>query len=708
MQQNSLIIMSNPIKLRYNRIVWGLLFLVLLIGILFIYVDYTGLINENVPQRSNEISKKPSLTYKSRQFYLNGQPLQIISGTINYFRVHRKYWRTRLLQLKAAGFNTVDTCIPWNLHEKTKGSFNFHADFNIRKFIKLAQSVGLYVIIKPGPFVGSQIDFGGLPGWLLKDANMRVRSMYMGFTLAVDNYFQVLMHQLVDLQASPNGGPIIAIQLEHEYGSFGDSLQYLHFLRSTLRRYGATEAFYACETVEGFSRHRRLNGDFIGINFNRPEDGRRMISNRQAWGRDLPLFVSELWSGHQLNWNALDRHDVIRPATLANLISKLLGPMRASLSLHMFHGGTNFGFMASRLVATSHDWDAPVHESGSRDTLKYRAVAAAVSMATGNRSDSSGRRRAEKELFGIVGGSGGRVKDYGNFSIDSVLTWSELINLIEDPKLYESAKFMEEVDQNFGFIVYRSAFKAGQVVTVDGYVADWGLLLINGAPPDPADPSSGQLSGAIPRQHDQQQQVQQQQPAQRHLSLKRSQLAAPTNTLDLIVENLGRSSSSSGGAPEANAQRKGLASWQSLNAEQLQAPGRLLINEQPVPSYKIYSLRLDAAFMAKVAVRRSSWLSVSSAAALPRGQPGLYRASLRLMDEPLADTYLDMSAWRKGVAFVNGFNLGRYWTEAGPQRTLYLPAPLLRRGDNEVIIFELIRPGSHVSFMRSPKFVYPV
>uniref|UniRef100_A0A1I8IZ28 Glyco_hydro_2_C domain-containing protein n=1 Tax=Macrostomum lignano TaxID=282301 RepID=A0A1I8IZ28_9PLAT len=192
--------------------------------------------------------------------------------------------------------------------------------------------------------------------------------------------------------------------------------------------------------------------------------------------------------------------------------------------------------------------------------------------------------------------------------------------------------------------------------------------------PDPADPSSGQLSGAIPRQHDQQQQVQQQ-PAQRHLSLKRSQLAAPTNTLDLILR----------WCAEANAQRKGLASWQSLNAEQLQAPGRLLINEQPVPSYKIYSLRLDAAFMAKVAVRRSSWLSVSSAAALPRGQPGLYRASLRLMDEPLADTYLDMSAWRKGVAFVNGFNLGRYWTEAGPQRTLYLPAPLLRRGDNEIL-----------------------
>uniref|UniRef100_A0A1I8FB29 Glyco_hydro_35 domain-containing protein n=1 Tax=Macrostomum lignano TaxID=282301 RepID=A0A1I8FB29_9PLAT len=325
----------------------------------------------------------------------------------------------------------------------------------------------------------------------------------------------------------------------------------------------------------------------------------------------------------------------------ANLISKLLAPMRASLSLHMFHGGTNFGFMASRLVATSHDWDAPVHEVRAVGTqLKYRAVAGGRSTATPWQPETDRTAREGDEPKRNYLGS------------------------LADPKLYESAKFMEEVDQNFGFIVYRSAFKAGQVVTVDGYVADWGL--------------------PYPGNTIEQQQVQQQQPAQRHLSLKRSQLAAPTNTLDLIVENLGRSSSSSGAVrPKPTLSAKGLASWQSLNAEQLQAPGRLLINEQPVPSYKIYSLRLDAAFMAKVAVRRSSWLSVSSAAALPRGQPGLYRASLRLMDEPLADTYLDMSAWRKGVAFVNGFNLGRYWTEAGPQRTLYLPPPLLRRGDNE-------------------------
>uniref|UniRef100_A0A1I8FMC1 Beta-galactosidase n=1 Tax=Macrostomum lignano TaxID=282301 RepID=A0A1I8FMC1_9PLAT len=166
-----------------------------------------------------------------------------------------------------------------------------------------------------------------------------------------------------DLQASPNGGPIIAIQLEHEYGSFGDSLQYLHFLRSTLRSI------------------RRYRGIL------RLRDCRR------------------LWSGHQLNWNALDRHDVIRPATLANLISNCLANASQPVSAHVsrrnqlwFHGVPTSGHQ-SRL-----DWDAPVHESGSRDTLKYASRGCGVSMATGNRSDSSGRRRAEKELFGIVGG----------------------------------------------------------------------------------------------------------------------------------------------------------------------------------------------------------------------------------------------------------------------------------------------------------------
>uniref|UniRef100_A0A1I8F8X2 Glyco_hydro_35 domain-containing protein n=1 Tax=Macrostomum lignano TaxID=282301 RepID=A0A1I8F8X2_9PLAT len=278
----------------------------------------------------------------------------------------------------------------------------------------------------------------------------------------------------------------------------------------------------------------------------------------------------------------------------------------------MFHGGTNFGFMASRLVATSHDWDAPVHESGSRDTLKYRGRGCGRSMQTEeNRSDSSGRRRAEKELFGIG--------------------WRLLIN---------------GCTPGPGGSVIRAAERSHT----------------------PATRSAAAGSAAASR-------------SATHLSLKRSQLAAPTNTLDLIVENLGRSSSSSVVAREATLSAKASP---SLNAEQLQAPGRLLINEQPVPSYKIYSLRLDAAFMAKVAVRRSSWLSVSSAAAAAPGQPGLYRASLRLMDEPLADTYLDMSAWRKGSLLLTD----SIWADIGPRRGrkghCTCAAPLLRRGDNEL------------------------
>uniref|UniRef100_A0A1I8FI65 Glyco_hydro_35 domain-containing protein n=1 Tax=Macrostomum lignano TaxID=282301 RepID=A0A1I8FI65_9PLAT len=188
-------------------------------------------------------------------------------------------------------------------------------------------------------------------------------------------------------------------------------------------------------------------------------------------------------------------------------------------------------------------------------------------------------------------------------------------------------------------------------------------LLINGAPRTRRIRHPGQLSGAIPRQHD---------PAAAGSAAAGSATpqpetlptcGPPTNTLDLIVENLADPQAAPVVRPKPNAQRKGLASWQSLNAEQLQAPGRLLINEQPVPSYKIYSLRLDAAFMAKVAEKFMAERVVCRSSA--RRPAGIVPASLRLMDEPLADTYLDMSAWRKGVAFVNGFNLGRYWTEAG-------------------------------------------
>ena len=165
------------------------------------------------------------LTIKDGEFKMNGESFRIYSGSMHYFRIMPEYWEDRLRKLKAAGFNTVETYVCWNMHEPRKGEFDFTGRFDIRRFIKTAQEVGLYAIVRPGPYICAEWDFGGLPAWLLKDRNMRLRCAYPEYLQHVSDFYHRLFEEIGDLQQSECGN-IIAMQIENEYGSYGNDKEY--------------------------------------------------------------------------------------------------------------------------------------------------------------------------------------------------------------------------------------------------------------------------------------------------------------------------------------------------------------------------------------------------------------------------------------------------------------------------------------------------
>ena len=171
-------------------------------------------------------------------FYLNGQPFKILSGAIHYFRIDPDDWYHSLFNLKALGFNTVETYVPWNAHEPHKGQFDFSGRLDIERFIQTAQSLGLYMIVRPSPFICAEWEFGGLPAWLLEE-NMRIRSSDPAFIEAVSHYYDRLLGILTRYQVD-QGGPILMMQVENEYGSYGEDKTYLRAVRDLMKEKGVT------------------------------------------------------------------------------------------------------------------------------------------------------------------------------------------------------------------------------------------------------------------------------------------------------------------------------------------------------------------------------------------------------------------------------------------------------------------------------------
>uniref|UniRef100_A0ABK0M9B8 Beta-galactosidase n=1 Tax=Rattus norvegicus TaxID=10116 RepID=A0ABK0M9B8_RAT len=251
------------------------------------------------------------LRTKGPNFMLEDSTFQILGGSIHYFRVPREYWRDRLLKLKACGLNTLTTYVPWNLHEPERGKFDFSGNLDLEAFIWLAAKIGLWVILRPGPYICSEIDLGGLPSWLLQDPDMKLRTTYPGFTKAVDLYFDHLMSRVVPLQYK-HGGPIIAVQVENEYGSYNGDHAYMPYIKKALEDRGIIEMLLTSDNKDGLEKGV-VDGVLATINLQSQQELVALNSILLSIQGIQPKMVMEYWTGWFDSWggshNILDSSD---------------------------------------------------------------------------------------------------------------------------------------------------------------------------------------------------------------------------------------------------------------------------------------------------------------------------------------------------------------------------------------------------------------
>ncbi|MDE7298915.1 MAG: beta-galactosidase [Lachnospiraceae bacterium] len=556
-------------------------------------------------------------------FYLNGEQFKMISGAIHYFRTVPEYWRDRLEKLKAMGCNTVETYIPWNMHEPKKGEFCFDGMLDIRAFVKTAQELGLYVILRPSPYICAEWEFGGLPAWLLAEDGMKLRTSYAPFLAHVREYYRVLLPMLVPMQIT-HGGPVILMQVENEYGYYATDREYMLSMKNMMREYGVDVPLVTSDGPYPESMNAGALPDVLPTgNFGSKTDERFELLSRYTDGG--PLMCTEFWVGWFDHWGNGGHMRGNLEESVKDLDRMLeLG----NVNIYMFEGGTNFGFMNGSNYydeltpdVTSYDYDALLTEDGqiTEKYRRYREVIAKHAPVPEVEFTAGIKRRAYGEL---------KVEE--RVSLFSVL--DDISSLVESP----FTQPMEKLGQSYGYILYRSPLATEErLERIRLWEAnDRANIFVNRKP----------AATLYDRE-----------------LLKEKKFEPPVafargSVLDILVENMGRVNF----GPYMERQQKGIAQCVQINGH---------IHN----GWQQYTLPLDN-------VER-----IDFSKEYIENTPAFYRFSLEV-EEP-GDTFLDFEGWGKGCAFLNGFNLGRFW-EIGPQKRLYIPAPLLRRGRNEIILFE--------------------
>lgn len=574
--------------------------------------------------------KQTSLRAEGRDFKLHGKPFRIFSGAIHYFRVVPAYWRDRLLKLKAMGLNTVETYVAWNVHEPHPGTFQFSGQYDIQAFIELAHLLGLYVILRPGPYICAEWEFGGLPGWLLSDPTMKIRSTHSLFMDSVGKYFDHLFPLVVPLQMS-KGGPIIAVQIENEYGSFGSDTRYVQKISDMMTSRGVEELLFTSDN-EGGLHQGQLPGVFKTINFQ--ENPEKMFQSLKILqGHERPLMVTEYWSGWFDHWG--ETHHSLPIKDVVETVRKIL-EMGASINFYMFHGGTNFGLMNGanydgkyQPTVTSYDYDAPLSEAGDI-TPKYLELRELIS------------RYSKEPPLDIPANT--PKASYGRVKLSQMVPLADVLyHLPSISTDHVGPMEMLPRTQLYGYVLYRTLFSNGLgSVEING-AKDYGLLMVDSKPI------------RVIERHEQQ---------ELRVGHKKN-----SGVLDLLIENSGRINYGS----KMGQERKGIE-------------GSVLLDGKAAAGWTIYSLEFLPEFLSNM-MTGALWKE----AKLEDGMaPAFYRGTFTIGDPP-ADTFLKMSGWTKGVIVINGSLLGRFWN-IGPQHTLYVPAPWLVEGANGIVVFCLGQP----------------
>lgn len=562
-------------------------------------------------------------------FMLDNQPFTVKAAELHYPRIPRPYWENRIKNCKALGMNTICLYVFWNVHETQPGVYDFSGQNDIAEFIRLCDKHDMKVILRPGPYVCAEWEMGGLPWWLLQKTDISLRDTDPYFMERVSRFQDELADHLKGLTEA-EGGPIIMVQVENEYGAYGDNKPYVAAIRDIIRKHYPSTLLFQCDWSSNFE----VNGldDLLWtMNFGTGTDVDSQFARLKELRPDSPLMCSEYWSGWFDKWGA--GHET-RPADeMVAGIGEMLDK-GISFSLYMTHGGTNWGHWAGANSpgyspdVTSYDYDAPIDEAGHL-TPKYYSLREVMARHSATPLPEP---EPDMPLTAIP---------------EFTLTEAAYIPAISPAADFhtEDIRPMEMFGQGYGSIIYSTvlpAIEAGTTLTVTE-AHDFALVCID-----------GNVVGTLDRRLGEDSLVLGAYPAGARLSI--------------AVEAMGRINFG-----RAIKDYKGITKSVTLDYQgvttQLKGWDITLLPE----SYDFVSgLTFDAT---------------------PEpGKPlGVYRGTFRV-DDP-ADTYLDMETWGKGLVYVNGRCLGRFWS-IGPQQTLYTPGCWLRKGDNEIVVFDLTGPDS--------------
>ena len=550
------------------------------------------------------------------QFCKDGKPIKLISGAVHYFRNLPETWPDIFEKLRAMGCNCVETYCAWNMHEPKPGTFDFTGRLDIVRFIKEAEKAGLMVIVRPGPYICAEWEFGGLPWWIQREEGLEIRCRNEVYIRYFDRYLDELLGRVRPLLCT-NGGPVILLQCENEYGYYGDDREYLSYLRDGYRRRGIDVPLF---TSDGGSEDSLLDGTVEGclptLNF-----GSRVEENFKVHDQlfpNCPKVCMEMWDGWFDAWGD-EKHHTTDPQVYAGVVRDML--KKGSLNIYMFIGGTNFGFTSGANHyekfapdVTSYDYDALLTECGDV-TEKYKAVREVIREATGKELPPIPKDREKKA--------------YGKVALTRSAGLLSNLDALSSPIHSDVPRAMEEYGIGYGYIAYRTVLNRDYRDAKLSFesLGDRAQVLVN-----------GKLQGI----------------AYLNDSLEVTVNAKKGDVLTILVENMGRANF----GPKMM-RKKGL-------------PGRVLLGGKIHFSWDVYPLPMTD-------------LSGLSFGRDEAEAPAFYEGTFTV-EEP-ADTFLRTDSFKKGFVVLNGFNLGRYW-EVGPQKTLYVPGPLLKKGENTLLLFE--------------------
>ncbi len=555
------------------------------------------------------------------EFLLDGEPFQIISGEIHPARIPKAYWRHRVQMAKAMGCNTIAAYFFWNYHETSPGTFDFRTESrDLKTFMRIVLEEDMWLLVRPGPYVCAEWDLGGLPSYLLSIPDIKLRCLDPRYMNAVERYIRAMTDVIRPFLVT-NGGNILMLQIENEYGSYGNDRAYMSALRRLWKEAGIDVPFFTADGPTPYMLEAgTLRGAAIGL-----DSGSDSAAFAQAHRHDptVPAFSSETYPGWLTHWG----EQWARPDTVALYREvRFLLENGKSFNFYVVHGGTNFGFTAGANSGgkgyepdvTSYDYDAPIDEQG-RATHKFHALRSIIGEYHSARSEIP----APLPTIAI---------DSIHMHVASTI-WA---NLPPARKSVQPKPF-EAMGLDHGFALYRTKLighKFGKLTLTE--LHDYATIFLDGV-----------FVGTLDRRL-----------GEKTIELPKSDAATPV--LEILVEAMGRINFG-----QALIDRKGITERATLN-------GMTLMN------WEVFPLSMDDRMLRR--------LKPAVADTSRRGT--FFRGTFHL--GMLGDTFLEMTGYRKGVVWVNGHNLGRYW-EIGPQHRLFCPGPWLRKGENEVVIFDLLQ-----------------